>query len=114
MLTTILNLLRDLLRPRHDLLLENLALRQQILVLERQINKPKFRDRDRLFWVILSRLWAGWKTPLRLVKPQTIVAWHRFLWRKYWRWKSRPQGAGQAEDPHGDDRADPQDLARKP
>jgi putative transposase len=99
MLTIIIALIRASMRPRHDLYLENLALRHQLLVLERQIGKPKFRDQDRLFWVILSRVWTGWKTPLRLVKPQTVIAWHRFLWRKYWQRKSRPRDKGRPRIP---------------
>ena len=83
MLNLIINYLRDLLRPKHDLLLENIALRQQILVLERQIKRPRFRDRERAFWVVLSRYWPGWKNPLRLVQPQTVVSWHRRSWRLF-------------------------------
>jgi hypothetical protein len=76
MLYLILNYLRELLRPQHALLLENLALRQQILVLERQVKKPRFRDRHRALWVFLSQFWTNWKIPLRLVKPQTVCV-HR-------------------------------------
>lgn len=99
MLYLILNYLRDLLRPQHDLLLENLSLRQQILVLERQVKKPRFRDGDRAFWVILSQFWASWKIPLHLVEPQTVISWHRNLWRKYWSWKSRPKNLGRPKVP---------------
>jgi putative transposase len=94
MLNLIINYLRDLLRPKHDLLLENLALRQQILVLERQVKRPRFRVRERAFWVVLSRYWSGWKSPLRLVQPQTVVSWHRQSWRLFWRWKSKPKDFG--------------------
>ncbi len=91
MLNLIINFLWDFLRPKHDLLLENIALRQQILVLQRQVKRPKFRDRERAFWVVLSRYWSGWKSPLRLVQPQTVVSWHRRSWRLFWKWKSRPK-----------------------
>ena len=64
MLYIILNYFRDLQRPHRDLLLENLALRQQILALERQVKRPRFKDRDRAFWVLLSRYWPGWRNPL--------------------------------------------------
>lgn len=59
MLNLIFYTLRDLLRPRRDLLLGNLAQRQQILVLQRTNPRPRFKDRDRAFWVLLRRLWAG-------------------------------------------------------
>ena len=77
MVYLILDLLRDLLRTRCDLLLENLALRQQILVLERTNPKPPFNLADRTFWVLLCRWWKNWRRPLRLAKPQTVIAWHR-------------------------------------
>ncbi|MBM3496720.1 MAG: transposase family protein [Armatimonadetes bacterium] len=100
MLNLLLALLRDLLLPRRDLLLENLALRQQILVLQRTNPKPPFRDRDRAFWVILRQLWDGWRRPLRLVQPETVIRWHRKSWRMWWRWKSKPlQQAGRPRIP---------------
>jgi hypothetical protein len=52
------------------LLIENLALRQQLLVMRRAVKRPKIRKRDRLLWVILSRLWKGWKSPLVVVQPE--------------------------------------------
>jgi hypothetical protein len=63
----LLTTLRDRLRPRRDPFLENLALRQQLLVLEREKPKPVFRCRDRLYWVLRRRWWSGWRRPLRLV-----------------------------------------------
>jgi transposase InsO family protein len=99
MLYLIFNYLRDLLRPQRDLLLENLALRQQILVLERQVKRPRFKDRERAFWVLMSRFWPGWKNPLRLVQPQTVISWHRQSWRLFWRWKSKPKEYGRPNIP---------------
>ena len=99
MLIIVLTFLRSLFRPRRDLVLENLALRQQILVIERQIKRPEFRDRDRAFWVVLSRFWPEWRKPLRLVQPQTVVSWRRYLWRKYWKRKSRPKEMGRPKIP---------------
>jgi len=69
-----LAILRDRLRPRQDLLLENLALRQQILVLQRTNPEPPFRSRDRAFRVVLCQWWDGWRRPLRLVQPATVVS----------------------------------------
>lgn len=99
MLNLLLALLRDLLRPRRDLLLENLALRQQILVLQRTNPRPRFRNRDRAFWVLLCRWWVGWRRPLRLVQPETVIRWHRRSWRMWWRWKSQPGEAGRPRIP---------------
>ncbi len=99
MLTILLHTLRDLLRPHHDLLLENLALRQQINVLRRNNPKPAFRLRDRLFWVVLCRWWEGWRRPLALVQPETVIGWHRKAWRLWWRRKSRPKEPGRPRVP---------------
>ena len=96
----ILNTLRDLLRPRRDLLIENLALRQQILVLQRTNPKPPFSLLDKAFWVILYRKWANWRRPLALVKPETVISWHRQSWRLWWRWKSRPKEVGRPRIPY--------------
>jgi len=89
MITLFLSVLRDLFRPRRDLLVENLTLRQQILVLERTNPRPMITELDRTFWVLLSRMWADWRRPLRIVQPDTVIAWHRRVWRFWWRWKSR-------------------------
>jgi putative transposase len=99
MLTILLHTLRDLLRPRRDLLLENLALRQQINALRRGNPKPAFRLRDRLFWVALMRTWSGWRRPLTLVQPETVIGWHRKAWRLWWRRKSRPKEPGRPRVP---------------
>lgn len=52
---------------------ENLALRQQLVVYQRQRNRPQLRDRDRLFWILLKRLWGGWRDVLVIVQPATVV-----------------------------------------
>jgi transposase InsO family protein len=82
-------LLRASWADRAHLVLENLALRQQLAVLVRASPRPRLRCRDRLFWVILSRIWSGWKSALALVQPATVVRWHRQGFKLYWRWKSR-------------------------
>lgn len=85
----LLFLLRALLVPRVQLALENVALRQQVAVLRRSVHRPRVRVRDRLFWVLLRRLWAGWRDALALVQPATVVRWHRAGWQLVWRWRSR-------------------------
>jgi putative transposase len=76
-----------LFRSRRDLLLENLALRQQLAVLK--VRQPRFAACDKLFWVKLCRLWPGWKQALILVRPETVVGWHRAGFKLYWKWLSR-------------------------
>ncbi len=77
-----------------DLVLENLALRQQLAVLQRSVKRPRFRRRDRAFWVLLSRIWSNWRSALTIVQPGTVVRWHRRGFKLYWRWKSRKRGSG--------------------
>ena len=82
--------LGTILRSRIDLQLENLALRHQIGVLQRSVKKrPKLTPADRIFWVALSRLWRDWRSALVLVKPETVIAWHRTGFRRFWTWKVR-------------------------
>lgn len=81
--------LRVLFRSRASLAAENLALRQQLLVLHRSVKRPKVRRSDRIFWAWLSRLWSPWRSALLIVQPDTVVRWHRHGFRLYWRWKSR-------------------------
>jgi len=81
--------LRVLFRSRASLAAENLALRQQLLVLHRSVKRPEVRPSDRIFWSWLSRVWSGWRSALLIVQPATVVHWHRQGFRLYWRWKSR-------------------------
>ena len=81
-----------LFASRAKLAAENLALRHQLGVLGRSVKRPRLRKRDRIFWVWLSKLWPGWRAALVVVKPATVVAWHRKGFKLYWRWKSRKHG----------------------
>jgi hypothetical protein len=81
--------LRDTFCMRAALQLELLAQRQQLVVLTRKSTPPRLRPADRLFWVLLSRLWPGWRGALVIVRPETVIAWHRKGFRVYWTWKSR-------------------------
>ena len=78
-----------LLRARRSLLLENLALRQQLAVLKRRHPRPRIGWLDKLFWVAVRRFWAEWKKSLIVVTPETVVRWHRAGFRLYWRLISR-------------------------
>ena len=73
-----------LFRSHHGLLLENLALRQQLVVLKRRHPRPKLDLFDKLFWLLVRRCWSSWKQALLVVTPETVVRWHRagFCW--YW------------------------------
>ena len=88
------NAVRSALRSKHDLMLENLALRQQLAVLTRQRARTRTKPADRLFWSWLSRYWPGWRSTLVIVQPETVIRWHRTAWRGYWTWKSRARHPG--------------------
>ena len=77
-------LIRAALRERRDLALENLALRQQLGVLKRRKGVPRLKRKDRVFWVVLSRIWAPWRQALHLVNGDTVVGWQRKGFRIYW------------------------------
>lgn len=77
------------IRSRHDLGLELVALRQQLGVLKRKNPRPKLTLWDRLFWVTFRRLWSRWADVLIVVKPETVVSWHRAGFRLYWGFLSR-------------------------
>ena len=83
-----------LFRRRGSLLLENLVLRQQVSVLKRKNRRPKLTGMDRWFWVAVRRTWSGWKASLLVVKPETVVEWHRRGFRLYWQLKSKAKQIG--------------------
>ena len=74
---------------RKALLLENLALRQQLATYARMQKRPRLKPQERVFWVALSRVWQSWRSPLVMVKPATVIAWHQRGFQRYWRWRSR-------------------------
>ena len=86
--------LRSLLRTQTELAAENLALRQQLAILEHNSKRPRLRKRDRIFWAWLSRLWPNWRSALLIVQPDTVVRWHQQGFKLYWRWKSRLRKPG--------------------
>src|SRR5437016_6506583 len=85
---------RGALRSRADLVIENLALRQQLAVLAHTGRRGRVTGADRLFWVTLRRLWTRWSDVLVFVKPETVIQWHRAGFRRYWTWLSRRQRTG--------------------
>ncbi|MCI0387341.1 MAG: helix-turn-helix domain-containing protein [Acidobacteria bacterium] len=71
-------------KERRNLALENLALRQQLAILKRTQKRPSIEKKDRLFWVWLSWVWMGWRESLIIVKPETVIGWHRKSFRLFW------------------------------
>ena len=94
MITLILiGLLRGI-RTHRALVLENLALRHQLAVLQRSAPRLRLRRSDRLFWVLLSRLWSGWPDGVSIVQPATVIRWQRSGFKLFWTWKSSRNGPG--------------------
>jgi putative transposase len=82
--------LRSCAHSRPVLQLEILALQPQLQVLQRsRPRRLRLAQADRLLWVWLCRVWNGWRTTLVIVKPETVIAWHRRAFRSFWSWKSR-------------------------
>ncbi len=94
MLKLLVSLVGLLFRPHTGLLAENLALRHQLSVLKRTARRPRLKAHDRVFWVWLSRIWPQWRSALVIVKPETVITWHRQGFRLCWRWKSRASRPG--------------------
>src|ERR1700746_3583264 len=100
--------IRQGLRNRAVLQAEILALRHQLLVLQRSngSHQPRLSFADRLLWVWLSQLWSSCRSALMIVTPETVIAWHRRGFRLYWSWESRhPPGrrVGGSHRPHSQD-----------
>src|SRR5437867_4961760 len=94
LLLHVLRLLTFLFGGHRQLAVENLALRQQLAVYKRTTARPKLRTTDRRFWVWLARVWAGWRQPLVIVTPATVLRWRRRRFREYWTTLSRRPTGG--------------------
>jgi len=77
--------IRGVLRSQAELAAENLVLRQQLAVLEQGSKRPRLRNRDRIFWTWIARLWPNWRSVLVIVQPATVIRWHKQGFRLYWR-----------------------------
>ncbi|MFH1108395.1 MAG: integrase core domain-containing protein [Planctomycetota bacterium] len=86
--------LRGVLRNRTELAAENLALRQQLAILQQKSKTPRLRRGDRIFCALLSRIWVDWRAALLIAQADTVVRWHREGFRLFWRWKSRTGKVG--------------------
>jgi len=69
------------LKSRNQLALENLALRHQLEVLQRNAKRPRLKPSDRTLWAVLSRVLPDWRRHLTVVQPDTVIRWHRAGWR---------------------------------
>src|SRR6476469_2407516 len=74
-------------KSRATLQLENPALRHQLGVLRRSVKPPKLTSADRLLWTWLCEAWSDWRSALVIVKPETVIGWHRKGFRLFWTWK---------------------------
>jgi transposase InsO family protein len=72
-----------------ELRMEILVLRRQLQVFQKREPRPNLGSRFRLYWLVVSRLWPRWKSACLLVKPETVIRWHRTGFRLFWMWKSR-------------------------
>jgi hypothetical protein len=91
-LSILLHFLRSLFRTRRDLAFENLLLRQQLAVLKEMRARPQLSAIDRSFWVVVARHWPKWRDALHIVKPETVIRWHREGFRRHWARKCRKKG----------------------
>jgi len=81
--TLLLHFIRALFRSREEQAILNLALQQQLAVYAQKRPRPRISPFDRAFWVVLSRIWPRWKQHLVVVRPETVVRWHRQGFRRY-------------------------------
>jgi transposase InsO family protein len=88
------NAAMDLTRSKSELVLENAFLRQQLVILKRQAKRPILSWRDRALFILLSSKLRSWKQVLVIVQPETLLRWHRDLFRRLWKRKSRSKGGG--------------------
>ena len=85
LIRAVLLFVRGTLHNRVELAAENVALRQQPAVLREKAKRPRLRNRDRIFWAILSRVWVNWRSALLIVQQETVVRWHREGFKLFWR-----------------------------
>src|SRR5260370_25225520 len=85
----VLGTFADLTRGKAELLAENALLRHQLIILRRQVKRPVCRKTDRLLLVLLARMVQTWKQALFLIQPETLLRWHRELFRVFWKHKSK-------------------------
>jgi putative transposase len=81
----------DLARGKSELIAENALLRQQLIILRRQIKRPRYTKTDRLLLVLLARAVRAWRQALLIVQPETLLKWYRQGFRLFWKHRSKPK-----------------------
>jgi putative transposase len=82
-------MIADLAKGKSELLVENALLRQQLIILRRQVTRPACKKTDRFLLVLLAKILRTWKQTLLIVQPETLLRWHRELFRLFWKHKSK-------------------------
>ena len=96
LISFLLNMVASLFKSKSRLEAENAALRHQLIVLQRKVRgRVRFTNSDRLFFVQLYRWFPSVLKAVAIIRPETLVRWHRAGFRRYWRWKSRSLGPPQ-------------------
>ena len=90
--TLVGGIVSDVVKGKPELIAENALLRQQLIVVKRQIKQTQLKGRDRLLLVLLASKVRTWRQALLLVKPETVLKWHRELFRLVWKHKTAKQG----------------------
>jgi len=85
----VLGMFADLSKSKSELLAENALLRQQLIILRRQVKRPVYRKTERVLLVFLARMVQTWKQALFIIQPETLLHWHRELFREFWKHKSK-------------------------
>jgi putative transposase len=85
----LLGTITDLAKGKSELLVENALLRQQLIILRRQVKRPACKKTDRFLMLLLAKILRTWKQTLLIVQPETLLRWHRELFRLFWKHKSK-------------------------
>ena len=85
----LLGTITDLAKGKSELLVENALLRQQLIILHRHVKRPACKKTDRFLLLLLARMMRTWKQALLIVQPETVLRWHRELYRLFWKHKSK-------------------------
>ena len=80
----LINIFKTVFKSKNDIIIENLALRQQLATYTARKKKPTIKERDLAFWIALKKSWFNWTKTLIIVKPETVIDWQRRRFKKHW------------------------------